>query len=83
MDNIPIITGDRFDGLKQTIEGMTEHNTLKMIRDMVKDFLQQFYDGISKLLTTMSFESLTSPELAAIAVVMGMVALLQVYLSLT
>lgn len=84
MNNIPIIAGDRLDGLKETLDELPNMpSDFNGIQKEIHTIMLCMVSGLQKLWSTMNWSLLTTKELVSVSLFFGLLALLQVYLSLT
>lgn len=84
MNNIPVITGDRYDGLKEELNGdLQQPFDFFMIQSEIRHILTAIVSALYKLATNFNMELLNTKELISVAIFFGAVSMLQVYLALT
>lgn len=83
MNAVPIITGDRYDGLKESLDSKESNTDFLFVQTQILAMLQSMMNAMQKVWQTMSFTSLELDELVGIALFFGIVSLFQVYLALT
>jgi hypothetical protein len=82
MTDIPLITGDRFDGLTESFQAIQSVNDFHSIQTVLKQVLEQITSALSSIWKEQSLQQLSPKQLIAVAIFFGVLALFQVYLSI-